>query len=84
MTERDYRHKTETTDVKFVVKEGGPDDPPFLAMEFLGGLPEDVLLLNEAHLFLNFRHNVSYDEAVSIAGELNDRIKSLSIMTGGG
>ena len=73
--------KTERTPCKFVVKEGA-DGTPFLAVDFLGGLLDDILLLNEAHLHFNLRHPVSYEEAKAFAGELNARIDSLSVMTG--
>jgi hypothetical protein len=73
--------KTERTHCKFIVKEG-PDGTPFLAIDFLGGLRDDILLLNEAHLHFNLRQPVSYEDAKAFAGELNAHIDSLSVMTG--
>src|ERR1700736_3524186 len=63
--------KTATTAIKFYVKEN-PDGKPFLSLEFHGGLPNDVLLLNEAHLYLNFRQQMSIDEAKDIARQMNE------------
>ena len=72
--------KTATTAIKFYVKENA-DGKPFLSLEFHGGLPNDVLLLNEAHLHLNFRQGMSIDEAKDIARQMNENIVSLSVMT---
>jgi hypothetical protein len=72
--------KTATTPIKFYVKENA-DGRPFLSLEFHGGLPNDVLLLNEAHLHLNFRQQMSIDEAKDIARQMNKTIESLSVMT---
>jgi hypothetical protein len=73
--------KTERTICKFFVKEDA-EGGTFLSLEFLGGLPDDVLMLNEAHLYFNFRQPVSYEDAQAFAKELNARIDSLSVMTG--
>jgi len=72
--------KTATTAIKFYVKENA-DGKPFLSLEFHGGLPNDALLLNEAHLYLNFRQRMSIDEAKDIARQMNENIESLSVMT---
>jgi hypothetical protein len=44
--------------------------------------PDDVLMLNEAHFYFNFRQPMSYEDAQAFAKELNARIDSLSVMIG--
>jgi hypothetical protein len=39
-------------------------------------------MLNEAHLYFNFRQPMSYEDAQAFAKELNARIDSPSVMTG--
>jgi hypothetical protein len=62
--------KTERTTCKFFVKEDA-EGGTFLSLEFLGSLPDDVLMLNEANLCFNFRQPMSYEDAQAFAKELN-------------
>ena len=67
---------TYRSEQKVIVKEDGKGQP-FLTFELLRG--EEVPMLQSANLGLWLREGTTYEEAVTLARQINDKLSALFI-----